>query len=305
MPTNERLKRELDAGRVIPFTDVITPSILTSTSLRNVFSCNSVGDSEKWYEYPLFSAIFKAAGYHVFFWDNQYNPMSNAGADFSLNAYLHHPKISSVSYNKTQGMISNYDGDLVYDFKRYMKSNEMGPKNLVIFHLQGQHFAPENHYPSKSLFNRFTADSIKAEEKWMNKKIKEEIACYDNCTYYNDSVVSSIITLFKDRQALLIYLSDHGENIYDVGNSKGRQFNLREKDKDLICCLHEVPFVIWYSDKYKKANEKVITDMYKSKDKPMMSDNICHLLMRVGGHFVIITSLIAIFCHQSINVLLE
>lgn len=283
LPTNQRLQKEKDSGRMIVLSDVVTPSLMTSFALRNVFSCNSIGDGEKWYERPLFPAIFKAAGYHVFFWDNQYKLASNAGADFSLNSYIHNKEITELSYDMCQGMISNYDDDIIVDFENRFSKLTMGVKNFFIFHLQGQHFLATNHYPPKSEFNHFTINDIKREDGWMNEKKKQEIADYDNCTFYNDSVIYHIISIFKTKPSVMVYLSDHGENIYDVDNSIGRRFDLTEKDAEMVKCLHEVPLFVWYSDSYKSNNEMIIGDLNEAKDKPMMTDNVCHLLMRLGG----------------------
>ena len=40
------------------------------------------------------------------------------------------------------------------------------------------------------------------------------IADYDNATLYNDIVLSKIVDLFRQQEAIVIYLSDHGEDCY-------------------------------------------------------------------------------------------
>ena len=87
--------------------------------------------------------------------------------------------------------------------------------------------------------------------------------------------------MFSDKSAVMIYLSDHGENVYDLGDYKGR----RECDLkgDGIHYLLEVPFVVWCSDRYKAHHPNIIEKLECSKDKPMMTDNLSHLLMSLGG----------------------
>ena len=109
----------------------------------------------------------------------------------------------------------------------------------------------------------------------MTDEKKQEIVHYDNCTLYNDSVIAQIISIFRDQSSVLVYLSDHGENVYDIGDCVGRLSD--------IPYFYEIPFMIWCSDKYKKQHGDIVESIQKSIDKPLMSDNLCHLLMRLGG----------------------
>ena len=63
LDTNPRLMKEKSKGRLITFSDVVTPYSGTSSAIRNVMSCNSIGNGEKWCDSPYFPAIFKKAGY--------------------------------------------------------------------------------------------------------------------------------------------------------------------------------------------------------------------------------------------------
>ena len=75
--------------------------------------------------------------------------------------------------------------------------------------------------------------------------------------------------------SVLVYLSDHGENVYDIGDCVGRLYD--------VPYFYEIPFMIWCSDKYVKQHPDIVESIRKSVDKPLMSDNLCHLLMRLGG----------------------
>ena len=101
------------------------------------------------------------------------------------------------------------------------------------------------------------------------------IAHYDNCTLYNDFVLDQIISIFRDRCSVLVYLSDHGEDIYDTGNNLGRRSDSLQS--------YEIPFFIWCSDKYKEKHGDIVDSIQKSVDKPLMTDNLGHLLLRLGG----------------------
>lgn len=275
--TNPRLTRELKADRLFAFSDVISPNAHTLEALRNLFSTNSIGDDEKWYDYPFFPAIFHQAGYRVYFWDNQDDSQAWYPFDFSLNAYLHSPVISALSYDAQRPQVSMYDGGMVDDFMDFWRNHQDGKNHLVMFHLQGQHLNTEDRYPHVAEFQCFTVDSIFRLEEWMTDEKKSVISDYDNCTLYNDSVLAQIISAFRDHSSVLVYLSDHGENVYDYGDCIGRGEDRLQ--------LFEIPFFVWCSEKYKEKHADILAEIRQAVDRPMMVDNVCQLLMRLGGIF--------------------
>jgi len=73
-PTTPRQIKRQKQGRLIPFTDVVSPWNLTSFVFKNMFSTYTVGDKGEWCDYPLFPELFRKAGYHVTFITNQFLP---------------------------------------------------------------------------------------------------------------------------------------------------------------------------------------------------------------------------------------
>ena len=286
--TNPRLETEQRKGNLFVFNDVLSPNMHTLEALRNIFSTNSVGNGEKWYDNPFFPAIFHQAGYQVLFWDNQDDSQAKYPFDFTLNAYLHSPVISELSYDAQHPFVSLYDGELVDNFSKYWSEHHGGMHRFVMFHLQGQHLRAEDHFPQVTEFQKFTVDSINRVETWMTDEKKQEIVHYDNCTLYNDFVVAQIISTFRDESSVLVYLSDHGENVYDIGDCVGRLSD--------IPYFYKIPFMIWCSDKFKEQHSDIVKSIQKSVDKPLMSDNLCHLLMRLGG-------VKSVYYHESRDVL--
>lgn len=275
LETNPVLKRELKNGRLWAFKDVVSPNMHTFDAIRNMMSTNSVGDGETWENHPYFPAIFHRVGYYTLFWDNQDDSGLLVPPSFALDSYLHGEDISQMSYDAQHPQVSMYDHELIDNFRDYWEKNGYRKHNFVMFHLQGQHFSVEDRYPQIEAFNRFNADSIHRSEEYLTIEKKQEIAHYDNCTLYNDSVIGRIISIFKDKPTVMIYLSDHGENLYDKGDWKGRI------NDDIQ--MYEIPFFVWCSEKYIKQHPDVVKSIRDSFNKPLMSDNLCHLLFRLGG----------------------
>ena len=275
LKTNPILENELENGRLFAFSDVISPYMLTFEAIRNIMSMNSIGDGENWYDYPFFPALFHRLGYRTLFWDNQDDTQSKYPFDFTLDTYLHGAEIALLSYDMQHPQVSMFDHELIENFKSFWTKNANGALHFVLFHLQGQHFCAEDRYPQTRKFVRFKPDSISRNEVWMTNDKKQEIAHYDNCTYYNDYVLGQIIKLFNDSPSVIVYLSDHGENLYDKEDRKIRNQN------DLH--MYEIPFFIWCSDKYREQHPDIVKAIQEAYNKPFMTDNICHLLMRLGG----------------------
>ncbi len=270
--TTPCLLNEFEAGNLFVFNDVITPFNMTSYVMKNLFSLNSLMEDENWGDYPIFPIIFRKAGYSVYFWDNQKTLGKADVSDYSIFSYLYDSDIVNVAYTKCNSEVYDYDMDLIEDFFRNEK--KYGSKSLLIYHLKGQHDMAENRYPHNEEYNYFTPDSVRGN---YSIKQKQQIAAYDNATRYNDKVMSYLINRIKDKECVIVYLSDHGEEVHDYRNHYGRtQENL--KTSDILKYQYEIPFMIWCSNLYVNNNPQIIQNIKNALDKPFMIDNTCQIL---------------------------
>ena len=74
--------------------------------------------------------------------------------------------------------------------------------------MMGSHFDYAMRYPKE--FAHFSEKDYASQPQ----DHRATLAAYDNSILYNDYVVAQIINLFKDRDAVVIYLPDHGQVIY-------------------------------------------------------------------------------------------
>jgi len=276
--TTPHLNEEKAKGNLFVFNNVNSPFNNTTQAEKHTFSCNSIAAGEQWYEQPFFPTIFKQAGYNVYFWDIQRNWENNSVPTFSVNIFLYDKTISSLSYTQVNTKQFVYDGDMVHDF--YQADRTDGKYNLVIFHLIAQHVTAQDRYPHDGRFNIFSSKDIKSTASYLTEEMKQTIAHYDNATYYNDYVISQIIKQYIHKNAVMVYLSDHGEEVYDWRPSKGRSLN--PMCANVAKYQFEIPFTVWCSDLYKKYHPQTIKALETSVNRPMSSDNVCHLLFHLG-----------------------
>lgn len=282
LQTTPFLCREKQAGRLFVFTDAVSPYNQTTRVLRNLMSCNSLGNGEDWASAPPFTALFKQAGYHVIFYSNQKTEDTDQVFAFSLNTYLYHPRIMKACYDELNDSTFEYDGQLV-DYYAKLHRKPLASHQLLLFHLMGQHVSFDYRYPPS--FAHFTIDSLSfRQEEWLTDKMRQEIAHYDNALLYNDHVVQQIISLYERNNTVVIYLADHGEEVYDYRDNVGRDdWNMGSDPRQTIRYQYMAPMLVWCSGQYLDRHPDVTACMMDAVNRPMSLDNICQLLFHLSG----------------------
>lgn len=281
LQTTPFLSHEQQEGRLFVFSDMVSPYNQTTRVIRNLLSCNSLGHGEDWSSAPPFTAIYKKNGYHVTLYDNQKNFDMGFVFAYSLNTYLYHPQIMEACYHETNDSTFEYDGQLV-EYYRHQSSQDASHR-LILFHLLGQHVGFEYRYPKD--FARFTADSLNfRKETWLTDEMREDIVHYDNATLYNDHVLQQIISLYNQQNTIVIYLSDHGEEVYDYRDNLGRDdWEMGSDPQQVLRWQYMVPFMVWCSDKYAESHPNRIEQLRSATERPAMLDNVCQLLFHLSG----------------------
>ena len=283
LPTTPFMSTEQQAGRLFVFNDVVSPYNQTTRVLRNLLCTNSLGDGEDWSAFPPLSAVFKKNGFRVSMYDNQKTfDLGRHVFAFSLSTFLYHPRMLEACYQEVCDSTFEYDGELVDYHRRHLPS-EPTSRQLIIFHLIGQHVSFRYRYPEG--YDYFTADSIRfRQEAWLTDEMKAEIAHYDNATRYNDDVIRQLVSMYQDQNTVMVYLSDHGEEVYDYRDNYGRDdWSMGNEPQQVLRYQYMVPMVVWCSDKYLTLHPEMAELLKQSADKPFMLDNTCHLLFRLAN----------------------
>lgn len=253
--TNPLLQNELLQGDLTIFDNVIAPSDHTSAVMRSIFS---VGDGLS--NTPLFPACFKNAGYRTIMYNNQY--FIGEGERFFLSDL----DISSAMFSARNANGYAFDGNLV------AAMNPVDSNSLCIIHLMGQHYGYEDRYPKE--FKHFTADDYD-KSKYTDRQ-REFIAHYDNATLYNDYVIDQIIRKHEDKNCILIYFSDHGEEVFECRDYMGHGNAAHSPNIDLQI---KVPFMIWASDKYQQNYPDKMERIKRAINFPITTNDIGHFLL--------------------------
>lgn len=273
--TNPQLEEEKLNNNLYLFGDVVAPYNYTHHCLKKILSFASQDQTLQWYEAPLFPALFKSAGYESLFISNQEVKGQDVWAFDFVNNYLVSSKIAPFLFNKTNETKQQFDLGLVHSATEWLNRHPQ----LWIYHLLGQHSNYMDRYPVNEQV--FSIASY-ADRTDLSDAQKRGVAHYDNATLYNDKVVATILEQFRDQDAIVIYLSDHGEEVYDYRDHMGRSHEpiiTPERAKYQF----EVPFMIWMSDKYKENHPDVVAQVERSIDRPYMIDDLPHLMLDLAG----------------------
>ncbi len=273
--TNPLLAQRVTSQNLYVFSDVITPANYTDAAMKALLSFTNHDNNEYWANTPLFMRLFKLAGYKNTIISNQETKAKGDEiAYYSCGTFLVDAAVSDLLFDNFNEDTYKYDLDLVNSSKELIDNKEA---SFIFYHLMGQHMSYGEKCPEE--IKVFRVEDIDRPE--LNNRQKKDVADYANATLYNDLVVNSIIEQFKDDDAIVIYLADHGEEVHDY-----RDFVCRDycnANKSICRNQFEIPFMIWMSDKYKENHPDIVKGVESSVDKPFMTDDLPHLMLDIAG----------------------
>ena len=248
------------------FKDVITPHIQTLNAVRYICTFSNHSAPKLYKKEPSIVEIFKAAGYKTYWIDNQ----GTGGIDtYTPTSYRAFAKLSDKFILLPNGY---NDEELLPILDSCL--NESNENKFVVIHLKGSHF-PYKDYPKEfRIFN--SKENPSAFCKEMTDKDIENINNYDNTILYNDFIIFSILKKVKSHSGLnlMLYTSDHGEEMYDTQLYAGRGF------ENITPSMCEVPFILYLNEAYKEildTNSININRAFSTEDIPHSLLDICKI----------------------------
>lgn len=272
------LLEELSAsgkGELVLFSDVKSPALATITSFRCLLSVYKSGmfHGKDWHLCPSLPEIVNILGYNTYWVSNQ----SRSGLNDNLvTRYAQLCKEEHFTSTENVGRHhKSYDEEvlpLIEDIRDRVVS---GDKNFYFVHLMGSHYQFEERYPAS--FSKFSSSEYAA----FPEHQRENRAYYDNSVLYTDYVVSEIIRMFEDDETLLFFFPDHSIDLYRssddyVGHGKYAN-DISSKYG------HEIPFMVYVSDKYKAKYPAEVARIRKYVDKDFSTNDFVLSVMDLLG----------------------
>lgn len=266
--TNPRLSVRKD---ILCFTNVITPYSCTMDAVVNALSNSNIDEPITVDNCLHIFDVYHSAGFQTFWLSNQSpigvwdNVVFNFSQVADQSVYVN--RAANSSFESTQ--VASYDENLFVPFARAL-ADDKASKKLIVLHLMGSHSQYDKRYPSGF-----------AKYKGGNDKRQKTINAYDNSIVYNDYCIDSIFNLLSDYadahpnvRIHALYLSDHGENVYDAGATAGHDY------ADTIPYPNiEIPFIYWMPLQDTLRDNARYHVMKQHLNSPYMSDDLFHLML--------------------------
>ncbi|MCM1066962.1 MAG: lipid A phosphoethanolamine transferase [Muribaculaceae bacterium] len=263
-PTTPRLCRR---EGLVSFSKALSESNTTHKSVPLMLShldCNEFGDSI--YRSRGVIDAFAEAGYHTCWLSNQ--DRNGQLIDFFGS------RADDVHFIHDDGA-PHHDLELCAYLGRQLCSHS-SEKQFVVLHTYGSHFNYSERYPAEyETFGHNPSTEASPDNR------DNLIDAYDNTIVYADAVLDSIIATIEStgRPAAMLYLADHGEDIYD----DSRKRFLHASPTPTYWQIH-VPMLLWTSPAYRAAHPGVHETARANAAKDVSSSRSAfHTLLTLAG----------------------
>ncbi|WP_458369894.1 phosphoethanolamine transferase CptA [Pseudomonas fluorescens] len=263
-PELDKLKDQLDV-----FDNVITPRPYTIEALQQVLTFADEENPDLYLSTPSLVSMMKQAGYKTFWITNQ---QTMTKRNTMLTTFSEQADEQVYLNNNRNQNAAQYDGDVIEPFNKALA--DAAPRKLIVVHLLGTHMSYQYRYPST--FDKFQdRDGVPA---GIRDDQLPTYNSYDNAVLYNDFVVSSLIKDYArtDPNGFLLYLSDHGEDVFDsVGHS-----TLGRNENKPTAPMYTIPFMAWASPKWRAAHD---WNLAGDLSRPYSSSHLIHTWADLTG----------------------
>ena len=238
-PELDKLKDQLAV-----FDNVITPRPYTIEALQQVLTFADEENPELYLSTPSVVSVMKQAGYKTYWITNQ---QTMTKRNTMLTTFSEQADEQVYLNNNRNQNARQYDGDVLEPFNKAMA--DKAPRKFIVVHLLGTHMSYQYRYPPT--FDKFN------DRQGVPAGVRDDqlptYNSYDNAVLYNDFVVSSLIKDYAktDPNGFLLYLSDHGEDVFD---SAGHSTLGRNESKP-TAPMYTIPFMAWASPKWRQAHD--------------------------------------------------
>lgn len=256
-PTNPVLEKMKLSQNLIVFDNVISPHNQTNLSLSKVLTfANYENANTPWFHRGNLVSIMNNAGYQSSWISNQESSIHATPA--GIVSTLANSRKFLSEYKQ------NIDGVLLSP-SLYQKLDEQ--LHFYVIHLIGAHATYYDRYPKE--FIRFDTSSLDGKTR--------RIASYDNAIYYNDYIVSEIFKKFSNSDSIVIYISDHGEEVHERGEFAGHAEGIESR------FMVEIPFLVYVSNQFIQKHPKTYELIKNAVHRPYMTDDLIHTILDIAG----------------------
>ncbi|WP_449433579.1 phosphoethanolamine transferase CptA [Pseudomonas putida] len=251
------------------FHNVVSPRPYTIEVMQQILTFGDEQNPDRFLTDPSLINLMKQAGYKTFWITNQ---QTMTKRNTMLTTFSQQTDEPVYLNNQRSQNASQYDEVVLSPFDKALQ--DPAPNKLIIIHLLGTHMDYRYRYPQD--YERFSGrEGVPAK---LSDSQAQTYNYYDNAVLYNDYVVSSLIKRYSAAAAngFLLYLSDHGEDVY----SSGAHDTLGRNEGAPTRPMYTIPFLLWTSPSWQAAHPRDLQAMTK---RAYSSSHLIHTLSDLAG----------------------
>ena len=266
----------IESGNMFAFTDTISMKSSTAQVMTPLLSfMENTTETTDLTKFDPIVDVFSKAGYQAF-WISNHEKITK---DLSYATYMSSRCNYSTFTSKSAGNVEHISRLCLKDevilpvLDEYIKKQvPQKDKNLFCIQIMGSHIRYKDRVPEN--YNKFQYTDVKEDK--LDDNQKKTVAEYLNTIYYTDYIINEILTRFADKDAMMIYVSDHGEEMWQSGF-------VGHGPTSVSKYMVDIPFLIWVSDKYKEKRPDNVQRIKNSLNKPFMTDSLVHVMLDLAG----------------------
>ncbi|MEP9318136.1 phosphoethanolamine transferase CptA [Pseudomonas sp. LABIM340] len=251
------------------FNNVVAPRPYTIEVMQQILTFGDEQNPDRFLTDPSLINLMKQAGYKTFWITNQ---QTMTKRNTMLTTFSQQTDEPVYLNNQRNQNASQYDGVVLDPFEKALK--DPAQKKFIVIHLLGTHMDYRYRYPDE--FAHFK-DRQGVPSALSDDQV-ETYNFYDNAVRYNDFVVSSLIKRYSAANAngFMLYLSDHGEEVYSSGNHD----RLGRNEMDPTRPMYTIPFMVWTSPSWQAEHPR---DLQAVANRSYSSSHLIHTLSDLAG----------------------
>ena len=271
----------IQAKELVAFTEVVSPATATILSNTRSLTFFTLEEGQKpWYQFPSLIQVLRQAGYATVWVANQeitgeYSISNLLGtqADILTGNPAFFNGLGGEGVSDRPDLYDEAILPLLFHYENLPDSlRAASPLGLLqVVHLMGSHMTYGERYPEA--FARFTNDSLPDRKDAVKDAV---ISTYANSLLYTDHIIHEIIERYREENALVIYLSDHGDALFDEDYPE-------LMGHALVPRAVEIPLFVYFSPQLRKERPDLWRQISRQRDKRILSDLLTHALVDLLG----------------------
>ena len=253
--TTPLLQERKNRGELAFFPGTVSFATSTSQSVIGMFT-NATNES-RLPSVGSFVSLFRKHGFQTMFLHN-------------MPECVPAMKLLTSSCGETRYCDSFLD-EKIMEYLETLRAQDDADRFLLI-QTRGSHY----HYPNKYPRDKFSIYKPDENYEDLSPGNPDLVNAYDNSILYLDHVLDAIMTLFADRQTVVVYASDHGESFGEEGRYiHGGPLSATEQRR--------APLLIWASEAYRNNHPHLWRALIQSQSRPTQHGNLFHTIPSLAG----------------------